>query len=371
MKIHVNTPLDVSIIEPHAYSDKSIAELIKILGDPNNQIVIEELEKLIADFVVKYFMMYILNRPVNDVMPLEHVNMFYGWMCAWSKCMRKKNIKWPVKIKSPWNIDYFFRSFTQAPLAITMISDIASTTAMFREIIMAQVPFKTHTQWKYIGLDLWTGSGIWQIAMHIQAMRNRIRSATTMGFDNHAWSIKRTNHILSQLGMAHITCEADTTEIGDHRLSFAEIQPACICNETIPIEWMPFYADGAPSEPFFHNHSALRRFFGNQLYHFSVHFPHKVEVILSDGKDHTTQIIAERDNFFRSDVLGTGKPESGMFMRPKNIQISPTSPLIRLAAVWDELRKKTWDPDNPRRIIPANPDGRFRWSLPEHLDEKF
>lgn len=72
--------------------------------------------------------------------------------------------------------------------------------------------------------------------MHIQAMRNRIRSVTTMGFDNHAGSIKRTNHILSQLGMAHITCEADTTEIGNHRLSFADIQPACICNETIPIE---------------------------------------------------------------------------------------------------------------------------------------
>lgn len=92
MNIRINQPLEVSIIEPKAYSDKTIPELIKILGDSNNRITIEECEKLIADFVIKYFMMYILNRPVNDVMPLEHVNMFYGWMCAWSKCMRKKQI---------------------------------------------------------------------------------------------------------------------------------------------------------------------------------------------------------------------------------------------------------------------------------------
>lgn len=88
--VHIHKPLDVSLIEPRAYSDKNPLELIKILGDSNNRLSPEETETLIADFVVKYLMMYLLNHPAHDVMPLEHVNIFYGWMCAWSRQMRKK-----------------------------------------------------------------------------------------------------------------------------------------------------------------------------------------------------------------------------------------------------------------------------------------
>jgi hypothetical protein len=370
--VHIHKPLDVSLIEPRAYSDKNILELIKILGDPNNQLSLEEMESLIADFVVKYLMMYLLNLEPNQVMPLEHVNMFYGWMCAWSRCMRENKDKWKFKMKYSWKVDYFFRSFNDVPLSANMISDVASTTAIFREIIMTQVHPMVHMKWwKYIGLDLGTGSGIWCIAMHIQALRNRCKWITTIGIDNHRPSVKRTTHTLEKIKIPAVVVVADTTEIWADRLSFSGIQPAYICNETIPIEWAPFYAKWAPSEPFFHNHHALKRFFGNSLYHFSLHFPHRVDVIISDGWNRTKPVTVERSNFFHSDFLWEGKQELWMFIEPQNIQLSSTSPLIRLAAVGDELRQKTWDPHNSRRIIPANPDARFRWALPQHLDEKF
>lgn len=93
MKVHINKPLDVSIIEPRAYSDKNASELIKILGDSNNRLSPEEIETLVADFVVKYLMMYLLNYDSDHVMPLETVNQFYGWMCAWSRLIRANRDK--------------------------------------------------------------------------------------------------------------------------------------------------------------------------------------------------------------------------------------------------------------------------------------
>lgn len=91
--VHIHKPLDVSLIEPRAYSDINTLELIKILGDSNNRLSPEETETLIADFVVKYLMMYLLNYDADHVMPLEIVNQFYGWMCAWSRCMRENKDK--------------------------------------------------------------------------------------------------------------------------------------------------------------------------------------------------------------------------------------------------------------------------------------
>lgn len=93
-----------------------------------------------------------------------------------------------------------------------------------------------------MGLDLGTGSGIWCIAMHIQAMRNKCKSIATIGIDTHEPSVIRTRHMLGKLKIPAVIVAADTTEIGADRLTLADIQPACICNETIPIERVPFYA---------------------------------------------------------------------------------------------------------------------------------
>lgn len=135
--VYVNKPLDVSLIESRAYSNKNITELIQILGDPNTQLSLEEMESLIADFVVKYLMMYLLNLEPDQVMPLEHVNMFYGWMCAWSKHSRESKGK--CKVHYPADISPFFKSFKDVILSSSLIADVASTTAIFREIITAQI----------------------------------------------------------------------------------------------------------------------------------------------------------------------------------------------------------------------------------------
>jgi hypothetical protein len=165
--------------------------------------------------------------------------------------------------------------------------------------------------------------------------------------------------------------KADTRILQLYKQLEWQKKPDVVCNETIPVQWAPFFLPDRPGEPFFQNHVVLFDTYGAPIYETTQHFPHRVDAVLSDGQNRAKTISVLPENRFQTDIFKGLPDEFYGFLSPEKVQNTSWSELVRLEQVWDELRKKTWDTENPRRIVPANSVARFRWSSPKVLDKQF
>lgn len=363
--IFIEKPEDVSAINPKAYSNMPICDIMAILSDWENTLSEEDWEKLIADFTVKYLMMYLLWVPKDMVVPLEHVNCLYWWMSAWLQATRehKKCIIWV-----PEDVSFLLHSFTQVRHSAIMIADIASTTAIVRDIVMMNIE-KGVQNGTYMGIDLGSWSWILMTAMVMQAMRNKFKDVLVFWVENDQKSIARSDYVLQNIGIRGSLIFWDSTK-SDTYSAIKELRlPASfIANETLPQQSAPFYVPWYPAEPFFQNHATIQESGLNWVT--TQYFPHKVEVEMSNGEK-KMRLMLWADNQFLSDKIWHLDEEVYSLFSPEKVQNTEISELKPLREIGDELREKSWDTNNSRRIIPANPSMHFRWTSPKSLDKNF
>ncbi len=182
-------------IHPDIYDKThSLKQTIEILCDRENLFTEDSLENILLNLVTKYFYAYRHPDSVDVSVDLPAINAVreeydsYGLL---------KEIAWKEGgdfVPEEGSHKFFY----EHDYHVRMLSDIAATTAIVKDIIFRELsPELKGTRYK--GLDLGTGTGILLLAQYIQAQRNGYTSPQNIGIDNDAWAIKNTEQLMKKL----------------------------------------------------------------------------------------------------------------------------------------------------------------------------
>lgn len=171
---------------------------------------------------------------------------------------------------------------------LAMLWDIAKSIAIIKDIVERRQNGDSGE--KFIGLDLWSGSGILALAQYIQARRRGFRDIEITGIEGDMKAMQLSNRILASLGAGKVvpwnTADSDTyRKLGLEKDTITFISSENLPCPRHPFLWMHPILKKLCKEPQFANVQALRRYFQEEALKRCGYFPHIMS--WSNFKSHT------------------------------------------------------------------------------------
>lgn len=274
------------VISEESFIEWSFRQIRKKLIDCNDS----NLRSLIANYVIRFFIGFIFPNSIDKTFSLEDISKIYAQVFDLLSVSRDERLK---LIESfDWEI---FECCNKSEYAITMLCDIAHTSALVEEIITKKIDLQ-HDE-NYYWIDLWTGSWILLDAQDICRERNWLPEWMNIGIDICDDHIKRSQKLLSQFSNS-VVKKGDLTE----ESTYQSLPKKPISQISAELIWQPWVSVLLWEDPF---HATMQNLFlvlWGKLSN-TTFFPEEFHMSVQYFWKEVNAIIWTRENWFQFEAI--------------------------------------------------------------------
>lgn len=139
--------LSMSILAPGIYDETTpLLDDMSVLADKNIPVT----DEAIINLITKYFFAYIYPESIDQAVPFSYIDQSFQWATAYCK---ESRIKGGIIMNITPAQEAFYKKFYQSGYGLSMLGDIAATTAIVKDVIKTKIDPKDFND-HYVGLDL-------------------------------------------------------------------------------------------------------------------------------------------------------------------------------------------------------------------------
>ena len=210
------TAPEILLANSQTYSKTSLLTDLEILCDSKVPIS----EELIINLILKYFHAYIYPGSHTEVIPLSEITHLFSQFAHRRTSFSSLNSNKALR-----------QILLRYSFALCMLGDLPKSAHIIQLITKVKLN-PNLSDYKYLGLDIGTGTGILILAEYIQARRNHFQEIEIVGIEREKNVYERTKQLCQELNLGQIIC-ADAKNPNTYS-RFKGRKISFISNETIP-----------------------------------------------------------------------------------------------------------------------------------------